>query len=93
MGLLDRLRRIERTAREEMIAIPQNDGTVARFPQSAGMDAFTNLMDRMGAGEDAPPEHPMIAAARNSSEAEWVGSFYACSDPEEWVVPIKDLSE
>jgi len=51
-----------------MIAIPQTDGTVKRFPQSAGMDAFMNLMDRSGAGEDAPPEHPMIEAARNSSD-------------------------
>lgn len=68
MGLRDKLRKLERAAQEEMIAIPQTDGTVKRFPQSAGMDAFMNLMDRSGAGEDAPPEHPMIEAARNSSD-------------------------
>jgi hypothetical protein len=53
MGLRSWIKRLERGAREEMIEIPQKDGTVARFPQSAGMDAFLNLMDRMGAGEAA----------------------------------------
>ena len=75
MGLRDKLRRLERDARGEMIEIPQQDGTVARFPMSAGMDAFTNLFDRLGAGEDAPPEHPLIAAARNSSEPKWSESY------------------
>ena len=92
MGLLDRLRRLEREAEEEMIVIPQKDGTVKRFPQSAGIDAFTNLFDRLGAGEDAPPEHPLIEAARNSSEPEWAKSFFAMND-EGWTGPLEDLSE
>jgi hypothetical protein len=75
-----------------MIEIPQKDGTVRRFPQSAGMEAFMNLMDRLGAGEDAPPEHPLIAAARNSSEPEWSESFYAAGGAG-WTGPIEDLSE
>ena len=50
-------------------------------------------MDRIGAGEDAPPEHPLMEAARNSSEAKWAGSFFAANDPEEWVQPTEDLSE
>lgn len=92
MGLRGRVKRLERDAREEMIELLQQDGTVARFPQSAGMDAFINLVDRMGAGEDAPPEHPLIAAARNSSDPEWAESFYAANS-EGWTDPIEDLSE
>ena len=50
-------------------------------------------MDRLGAGEEASPENSMIEAARNASYREWVSSFYAASDPEEWVKPVEDLSE
>jgi hypothetical protein len=75
-----------------MIEIPQKDGTVARFPQSAGMDAFMNMMDRLGAGEEAPPEHPLIEAARNSSERKFSASFSAAND-EGWTEPVEDLSE
>ena len=92
MGLLGKLKRLERDAREEMIEIPQQDGTVKRFPQSAGMEAYVNWMDRLGAGEDAPPEHPLIAAARNSSEPKWSKSFFGVEDPELWVRPTEDLS-
>jgi hypothetical protein len=92
MGLRDRMKRAEKAAEEEMIEIPQQAGTVARFPWSAGMDAYMNLFDRLGAGEDAPPEHPLIAAARNSSEPEWSQSFYAIND-EGWTDPVEDLSE
>jgi hypothetical protein len=93
MGLRSWLKRLERDAREEMIEILQQDGTVKRFPQSAGMDAFINFMDRMGAGEEAPPEHPMLAAVRNSSDPKWTNSIYAVEDPEAHVRPIEDLSE
>jgi hypothetical protein len=93
VALWRRLRGLERAAEGEMIAIPQLDGTVKRFPQTAGMDAFLNLMDRMGAGEDAPPEHPLIAAARNSSEPKWANSIYAVEDPGAWTDPVEDLSE
>jgi hypothetical protein len=92
MGLRGRLRKLERDAEEEMIVIPQRDGTVKRFPSSAGMDAFMNLMDRLGAGEDAPPEHPLIEAARHSSEREWSESFFAMNDVG-WTDPVEDLSE
>jgi hypothetical protein len=93
VALWRRLRGLELAAEGEMIAIPQLDGTVKRFPQTAGMDAFLNLMDRMGAGEDAPPEHPLIAAARNSSEPKWANSIYAVEDPGAWTDPVEDLSE
>ena len=87
------LRRLEHAAKDEELAIPQMDGTVRRFPQSASREAFINLMNRLGAGEEAPPEHPLIEACRNSSEPKWAGSFYASSNPEEWTKPVEDLSE
>jgi hypothetical protein len=92
VGLRSWVKRLERDAREEMIEIPQKDGPVARFPQSAARDAFINLMDRMGAGADAPPEHSLIAAARNSSEPEWANSIYAI-EAAAHVAPVEDLSE
>jgi hypothetical protein len=88
----NRVKRLERAVEEEVISIPQKDGTVRRFPQSVGLEAFTNLMDRLGAGEEAPPEHPMIEASRNSSDPKWAESFYAASGPE-WTKPVEDLSE
>jgi hypothetical protein len=92
MGFRGWIKRLERDAREEMIVIPQTDGTVKRFPQPAGLEAFLNLMDRMEAGEDAPPEHPLIAAARNSSEPKWSKSFYAVNSTA-WTDLTEDLSE
>jgi hypothetical protein len=86
------IKRLERDARGEMLEIPQQDGTVKRFPRSAGMEAFANLMERMGAGEDAPPEHPLLAAARSSSSPEWSESVYA-TEGEAWTEPVEDLSE
>ena len=86
------IKRLERVAGEEMIVIPQKDGTVKRFPASAKKDAYLNLCERLGAGEDAPPEHPLLAAARNSSDWWWAQSVYA-EDPEELVKPVEDLSE
>lgn len=92
MGLRGWIKRLEQSAREEMIEIPQQDGTPERFPQSAAKDAFFNLIDRLGAGEGAPPEHPLLAAARNSSDPAWSGSFFA-TESEGWTEPIEDLSE
>jgi hypothetical protein len=92
VGLKERLRKLERNAEEEMIVIPQRDGTVRRFPPEAGMEAFMNHMDRLGAGQNASPEHPLIEAARNSSDARWLRSVYV-DDPDEWVRPVEDLSE
>jgi hypothetical protein len=57
-----------------MIEIPQQDGTMTRFPRSAGLEAFTNLFDRMGAGED-----PLIVEARNTSESKWSAACAACA--------------
>ena len=93
MGIRGRLRKVESAAEEKMIVIPQRDGTVRRFPAEEGMKAYMNLMNRLGAGEDAPPEHPLIAAVRNSTEPKWAASFYAVNDPEELTRPVEDLSE
>lgn len=93
MSSRGRLRRLERLLEGEAIVIPQRDGTVKKFPRPAGEEAFMNLMDRLGAGGGAPPEHPLIAAARNSSDPAWSGSFFAAEDPGRWVMPVEDLSE
>ena len=47
----------------------------------------------MGAGENAPPEHSLLAAARNSSDPYWSQGMYAINDPDEWVKLVPDLSE
>jgi hypothetical protein len=92
MGLRGRLRKLERDAEEEMFIIPQRDGTVERFPKSEGVEALLNLFDRLGAGEDAPPEHPLLKAARNSSDHEWTRTIFAMTD-EGWTDPVENLSE
>jgi len=93
MGIRDRINRLEREARRETIAIPQKVGTVARFPRSEVIEAHANWFERLGAGEDAPPEHPMIVAVRNSSDPEWQRRALMCEDLEEHTKPIPDLSE
>jgi hypothetical protein len=64
-----------------------------RFAAGAGEAALMNLIARLGAGENAPPEHPMIAAIRHSSDRKWAESFFVVEDPNKWVKPIEDLSE
>jgi hypothetical protein len=71
MAFKDRLRRLARLAEGDIIEIPQRDGTVARFPETAIREAYLNAMDRIGAGPDAPPRHPLLEAARNSSDPRW----------------------
>ena len=93
MSLRRSLRKLERAYQGEVIAILQKDGTVKKFPHSALLDAYSNFYDRLGAGEDAPPEHPLIEAARNSSDPKWTGSFFSVNDPDEWIKPVEDLSE
>ncbi len=83
MGLRGWLRRLERGAREEMIEIPLRDGTTARFPQSVAAEAFLSLCE----GRD----HPLLQAARNSSENSFSGGVYA-TDPTE-MRNVEDLSE
>jgi hypothetical protein len=91
MGIRDKLKRLERRAAGEVVSIPQQDGTAKKFPHSALLDAYSNFFDRLGAGEDAPPEHPLAEAARNSSDPWWRESIYAAD--EDVTAPIPDLSE
>ena len=93
MGLRERLRRLEERAEGEVVSIPQRDGTTARFPKAALRDSFLNLMARLGAGEEAPPEHPLIEAVRNSSGPGWSGTIWEAGDPDAWTEPVSDLSE
>lgn len=93
MGLRGWIKRLEREAREEFIEIRQRDGTVKRFPASEGIEAYVNWFDRFGAGEDASPEHPMLAAIRNTSDPEWQKTFFYVNDPDAHTKPIEDLSE
>jgi hypothetical protein len=97
MGLRDRLKKLQRGAEEDMIVIPQKDGTIKKFPKEAAYDAFMDNMARLRAshkGADLaslPPEHPLTTAAINSSDPTWHGSFFAVHvDPDE---EIPDLSE
>jgi len=91
VGLKGRLKRLERLAEGDVVSIPQRDGPPARFPASDLKAAFVNLAERMGAGGDAPPEHPLLAAARNSSDPKWSATFYATDG--DVTAPIEDLSE
>ena len=88
------LKRLEHAAKDEEIVISQRDGTVKRFPQAASREAFINVMDRLGAGEHAPAEHPMVEAVRSSDDPAWSGSFFASiPDTDEWTASVPDLSE
>ena len=79
---------MQRLSEGEMVVIPQQDGTVKRFPPSDLEAAFINECRRLR-GEDLPV-HPLTAAAANSSSAEWNRSAFA----EMHVVEeIADLSE
>ena len=86
-----RLRCLERQADEELLLIPQKDGTVLKFPPYAGEDALLNFVERIGAGDEAPEEHPLAEAARNSSDPKWSNSFFAVN--EDVTAPLEDLSE
>jgi len=83
VGLRARLRRLEKGAREEMIEIPQKDGTVARFSQSVAAEAFLSLCEGR--------EHPLLEAARASSDAAWSEGVYSTVPTE--LRNIEDLSE
>jgi hypothetical protein len=37
-------------------------------------------MERLGAGEDAPPRHPLLEAAANSTDPRWAESFFGDID-------------
>ena len=90
MGLRDRLRRLEREAEGEMVFVPQGDGTVERFLQSAPQESFMTNMKRLR-GEDVP-HHPLGVAAAQSPDPGWSRSLYSAAWTET-VAPVEDLSE
>ncbi len=90
MGLRDRVKRLEKETEGGTVSIPQRDGTVKRFPQSALQDSFLANMGRLR-GRDVPP-HPLGVAAAGSPDLEWSRSMYSA----DWVTivtPPEDLSE
>ena len=88
------IKRLEHASKGELISIPQRDGTIKRFTLAEARDAYLNMMDRLGAGEDAPPEHPYLTAVRHSTyPAPLFLQAYAHGEPEEWTAPVEDLSE
>ncbi len=89
MALKDRLRRLERDAGGGMVAIPQRDGTVARFPATALQEAFLINARRLR-GEAVPP-HALAVAAAQSPDLEWARSAFA--DFTTIVAEPEDLSE
>jgi len=77
-----------------MITIPQKDGSIARFPQSALEEAYLTNMDFLHAradGEEPPEPHPLQLALQNARHRElWHDTF---TDLIEDTGPVEDLSE
>jgi hypothetical protein len=75
MGIGDRVRKLERVSKRDAVHIPQADGTVKSFPDTALKAAFLTEVDRMR-GEDVP-EHPLTEAISTSSDPNWSNSFFS----------------
>jgi hypothetical protein len=75
-------------AKGDMIAISQRDGPPALFPQRAAAEAYVVAFAQV-CGRDVA-DHPLCAAARNSSDGWWRGSVYAA---EPYPCEVPDLSE
>ncbi len=89
MGLKDKLKCLEPAAEGGLVEIPQQDGTVKRFPPADLEAAFINECSRLR-GEDLPV-HPLTLAARHSSEARWRNS--ALAEMHVASEEVEDLSE
>jgi hypothetical protein len=50
-------------------------------------------MERLGAGEDAPPRHPLLEPARSSSDPRWRKSYFSDIAYEGSTALVEDLSE
>jgi hypothetical protein len=75
VGIRDRVRKLERVSKRDAVHIPQEDGTVNGFPQSALKAAFLTEVDRIR-GEDVP-EHPLTAAVVTSTGQSWKNSLFS----------------
>jgi hypothetical protein len=95
MGLRGRLTRLERDARKELIEIPQRDGTVRRFPQSALHVAFLYLVEVAVGGASLPEEPEILGALRNARDPAQKrrGTFYFDPADIRAAEPVHNLSE
>jgi hypothetical protein len=91
MGLRDHIRRLERSAKGEMIAIPQQDGGIKRFPKREMAHAYLSTLER-SLGRDVA-EHPMLAAIRNGSDPKWRNAWADLLDRDPDARSVEDLSE
>lgn len=85
--------KLEREAAGDVVRIPQSDGGMAVFPRHAYEDAFLNAMDRIGAGEHAPPRHPLLEAAANSPDPRWREAYFGDIDYPEATELVDELFE
>ncbi len=63
------IKRLERDSRDEEIAIPQQDGSVARFGTRDLEEGFLHEANRLRTlhkGEDPGEAHPLTTAKRNA---------------------------
>ena len=93
MGLRDAVRRLQKRAEGPLVVIPQEDGTVRRFPQSQLAGAY--LIANAREGGLTRDDHPLCQAARNSSDPKWRESVWSGPSDEEIAEfeEIEDLSE
>jgi hypothetical protein len=66
---------------------------VATFKPSELWEAYLNVCDRLGAGDAAPPIHPLAAAAPNSSDATWRQCALAEREEDNLTAPVPALYE
>jgi hypothetical protein len=78
------LRKLERSAEDEAIVIPQQDGSIARFPKGTEGEAFVHEAKRMKAiyrGEEPGPPHALTVARRNALHPQEHAVFDADRQP------------
>ncbi len=94
MAFRDRLRRLRRASRDDMVAIPQRDGTVKRFPKSALREAFLEDVDRtLGRVGSEVPTHPLLVALHNSDDPMRTGGWFMSGGDPPDLEAVEDLSE
>jgi hypothetical protein len=89
MGLKETLKRLQRQAQGPVIRIPQRSGHPLLFRQSDLAPAYIASLERERGNPEA--DHPLAAAARNSSDPVWAEGAWAGDVPEGG--PPEDLSE
>jgi hypothetical protein len=80
MALRDTLRRLKRQTLGPVIRIPQRDGRTLLFRQRDLAPAYLASLERMRGNAEA--DHPLAAAARNSSDPAWSEGVWAGEPPD-----------